>query len=71
MAVTETTERVAFFSNDAATFGIIMGVLALIFYTATRKEGFWHKFYKHIPALLLCYFVPGLLNTLGFFEKGA
>ncbi|ACV27492.1 DUF819 family protein [Kangiella koreensis] len=71
MAVTETTERVAFFSNDAATFGIIMGVLALIFYTATRKEGFWHSFYKHIPALLLCYFVPGLLNTLGLFEKGA
>ncbi len=69
MAISETTEKVALIQSDAVAFGVIMAVLGLIFFTSSRKQGFWHSFYKHIPALLLCYFVPGLLNTLGFFEK--
>lgn len=71
MAISETTEKVALIQSDAVTFGVIMAVLGLIFYTSSRKQGFWSKFYKHIPALLLCYFVPGLLNTLDFFDKGS
>ncbi|GAA0204341.1 DUF819 family protein [Kangiella japonica] len=81
MAVSETTETVALIQSDAVAFGLIMAVLGLIFYTSSRQHGFWHKFYKHIPALLLCYFVPGLLNSIGilpwvpdnysFFTKGA
>lgn len=71
MQTSDTTESVALIQTDAATFGIIMAVLGLIFYTASRKDGFWSKFYSHIPALLLCYFIPGLLNTLGFFEKSS
>ena len=50
-------------TGDAVSFGVLMGVLGLIFYTSSRKSGFWAKFYSHIPALLLCYFVPGLLST--------
>ena len=49
-----------FFTNDAIVFGILMGILALIFYT-TSLESF-KKFYRVIPALLLCYFVPALLH---------
>lgn len=64
MAITETTEKVALIQSDAVAFGVIMAVLGLIFYTSSRTKGFWSKFYKHIPALLLCYFVPGLLNTV-------
>ncbi len=71
MAISETTEKVALIQSDAVAFGVIMAVLGLIFYTSSRKQGFWHNFYKHIPALLLCYFVPGLLNTLGFFDKAS
>ncbi len=71
MAISETTEKVAFIQSDAVTFGVIMAVLGLIFYTSSRKQGIWHSFYKHIPALLLCYFVPGILNTFGFFEESA
>lgn len=50
-------------TNDAIAFGVLMGVLGLIFYTGGRKTGFWAKFYTHIPMLLLCYFLPGLLGT--------
>lgn len=71
MAISETTEKVALIQSDAVAFGVIMAVLGLIFFTSSRKQGFWHSFYKHIPALLLCYFVPGILNTLGFFEKSS
>ncbi|WP_223668585.1 DUF819 family protein [Kangiella shandongensis] len=68
MQTPDTTENVALIQSDAVAFGVIMAVLGLIFYTSSRQHGFWHKFYKHIPALLLCYFVPGALNTLGIFE---
>lgn len=50
------------FTNDAVILGILMVVLALIFYTAKLESKFWKKFYTFLPALLLCYFVPALLN---------
>lgn len=50
-------------TNDAVVFGILMGLLLLIFRT-TELPGF-KKFYKIIPALLLCYFLPSVFSTLG------
>ena len=40
-------------TGDAVSFGVLMGVLGLIFYTSSRKTGLWAAFYSHIPALLL------------------
>ncbi|MFM2016180.1 MAG: hypothetical protein RIQ51_1670, partial [Bacteroidota bacterium] len=34
-------------------------------YFLSPQHGFWKKFYTFVPALLLCYFIPGLLNTFG------
>ena len=51
------------FTDDKIVFGILMGVLGLIFYTNSKKG--WKKFYKYIPALFLCYFIPALLTTAG------
>ncbi len=53
------------FTDDKIVFGILMGVLALIFYTSSKK-GAWGSFYKVIPALFLCYFIPAILTTAGF-----
>jgi uncharacterized membrane protein len=50
------------FTNDAVVLGILMVVLGAIFYTASLKTPFWEKFYRFIPALLLCYFLPALLH---------
>jgi uncharacterized membrane protein len=55
-------------SNDAAVFGLIAGTLALIFYTASGPTPFWKKFYSWVPALLLCYLIPGLYNTFGLID---
>jgi uncharacterized membrane protein len=51
-----------YFSNDAIVTGILMIVLALIFYTSHHPGKGWQKFYRYVPALLLCYFIPALLN---------
>ncbi len=51
-----------FFTNDAVVFGLLMLVLAGVFYTASQETPFWKKFYTIVPALLLCYFLPALLN---------
>ncbi len=52
-------------TNDAVVLGILLFILAAIFYTASLNKTFWTKFYKVVPTVLLCYFVPALLNTFG------
>jgi uncharacterized membrane protein len=51
--------------NDAIVFGILMGVLAFVFITLNNTHPFWKRFYKYVPALLLCYFIPSIFNSLG------
>ena len=53
------------FKNDAIVLGILMGILGFVFITSSSKHPFWKKFYKYIPGLLLCYFIPSILNSLG------
>lgn len=50
------------FTNDAIVLGLLMIVLGAIFYTSSLKTPFWQKFYRYVPSLLLCYFVPALLH---------
>src|SRR5688572_13766852 len=50
------------FTNDAVVFGILLCTLAFIFYTSNSEHPFWKKFYTYVPALLLCYFIPALMN---------
>lgn len=45
-----------------------MVTLALIFYTASLDSRFAKRFYGIFPPLLLCYFIPGLLNSLGIID---
>ncbi|MEE9431966.1 MAG: DUF819 family protein [Melioribacteraceae bacterium] len=51
--------------NDAVIFAILMLVLAFIFITSKSQNKFWKNLYKFVPALLLCYFIPGIINSLG------
>ncbi|MBT78413.1 MAG: hypothetical protein CL798_09520 [Chromatiales bacterium] len=38
-------------------------ILAFIF--QTQKMKFFEKIYKYVPALLLCYFIPSIFNSMG------
>ncbi len=53
-------------SNDAVVLGILLGILVFIFRTSNGNSPFWKKFYSFVPALLLAYFIPSLLNSFGF-----
>jgi uncharacterized membrane protein len=53
------------FTNDAVVLGILIGILAFVFKTSHSENPFWKKFYSVVPALLMCYFIPSLFNSLG------
>lgn len=56
-----TIEIAPLFKNDAIAIGFLLFLLAIIFYTSNLKR--FSGFYKFVPALLLCYFLPALLNS--------
>lgn len=51
-----------YFTNDAVVLGILLAVLAFVFYTSGKKDGGWPKFYMLFPPVMVCYFFPALLN---------
>jgi uncharacterized membrane protein len=50
-------------TNNAIVFGILSLLLGFIFYTHKSDNIYCKRFYKFVPALLLCYFLPSLLHT--------
>ncbi|MEQ9101594.1 MAG: DUF819 family protein [Imperialibacter sp.] len=52
-------------TNDAVVFGILIMILAAVFGTASSKHTGWQKFYSIVPTVLLCYFIPSILNSMG------
>ncbi|WP_197053524.1 DUF819 domain-containing protein [Sphingobacterium sp. T2] len=55
-------------TNNTVIVGILMTILGLVFYTSGIKNPFIQKFYDIFPPLLLCYFLPGLLNSFNVFD---
>nr|WP_319400764.1 DUF819 family protein [uncultured Carboxylicivirga sp.] len=62
------TQSSALIENDAVVLGILIMVLAAIFYTSNSSKPIFKKFYKVVPMLLLCYFIPSLLTTFGIVD---
>ena len=61
-------ESQALVTNDAVVLGMLALILGFVFYTEASEHPFWKKFYKYVPGLLLCYFLPSLLNTFGIVD---
>lgn len=57
------------FVSDTIVFGLLAIILALIFYTSSLDTKGWKKFYMFVPALLLCYLIPAILDSLGLISK--
>ena len=52
-------------TNDAVVLGLLICILAFVFISSESKHPIWIKFYKYVPTLLLCYFIPSLFNSFG------
>ena len=61
-------EHHALFTNDAVILGLLMLILAVIFWTSSSENARLKKFYSIVPMLLLCYFVPSLLTTFNIVD---
>ncbi|NVK03427.1 MAG: DUF819 family protein [Flavobacteriia bacterium] len=64
----DVVSKMPLITNDAVILGVLLGLLALIFKATTLPQ--LQRFFKIIPALLLCYFLPSLFNTMGIISPG-
>lgn len=71
MAIESTGESTALITNDAVVLGLLAVTLGLVFWTSSRESGFWKKFYGVVPALLLCYLIPAVYNSIGLIDGAA
>ncbi len=71
MAIETTAASTALITNDAVVLGILAVVLGWVFWSSSRPSGFWAKFYAYVPALLLCYLIPAVLNSIGLIDGAA
>ena len=56
----------ALITNDIVVLGLIAATLGAVFWTSSLQA--FRKFYAVVPALLLCYLIPGLFNTFGVID---
>lgn len=52
-------------TNDAVVLGILLVILAFVQKTSSSSRPGWQRFYRYVPSLLLCYFLPATLNSVG------
>jgi uncharacterized membrane protein len=55
-------------TNDAVITGMLAIILGAVFYTAHSQHVFWKRFYRFVPVILLCYFLPSMLTTFGIID---
>ena len=58
----------ALFTNDAIVLGILFCIIAFVFRTSSSANPAWKKFYAWFPSILLVYFLPAVLNSLGIID---
>jgi uncharacterized membrane protein len=64
-------DKTPLFTNDAVVLGVLMLSIGFIFYSSNLKSGFWSQFYKVVPALLMCYLIPAIFNSLGIISDSS
>ncbi len=65
------SEQSPLIQNDAVVFGLLMAILGLVFYTGVSRNPIIQKFYRVVPTILLCYFIPALFNSLNIISGEA
>ena len=58
-------------TNDAVVLGLLAITLGAVFWTSGSTHRFWQRFYRYLPPILLCYFIPALYNSFGLIDGEA
>jgi uncharacterized membrane protein len=70
-AANEAAHATPWVTSDPVLFGLLLAILGLVFWSSSSERRFLQRFYAIVPSLLLCYFIPGLLNTVGVIDGSA
>jgi len=63
----ETIEKMPpLITNDAVVLGILLVILGGLFYLNKLKT--FQQFFRFVPLLLLCYFIPAIVNSLNIID---
>lgn len=62
------SETTALITDDAVVLGLLAATLGAVFWTAHSPHPKLKAFYRYVPALLLCYFIPALYNSFGLID---
>ena len=65
MAFLERKKEDPLIKNDKVVLGILLVLLAFVFYTSNSGNKYFKKFYAVVPALFMCYMLPAVLSSLG------
>ena len=68
MAVADPATSTALITNDIVVFGLIAATLGVVFWSESSPNRVFRRFYAVVPALLLCYFIPGIYNSIGLID---
>ncbi|MHB1177843.1 MAG: DUF819 family protein [Daejeonella sp.] len=63
------TGQTSLITNDAVVLGLLMSILGFVLWSSESKIIFFKKFYSVVPPILLCYFLPGVLNSAGIISR--
>jgi len=58
-------------ADDASVLGLLAATLGVVFWASSSSHPLLVRFFKYVPALLLCYFVPALYNSFGLIDGKA
>ena len=58
----------ALITSDAVVLGLLAATLGVVFHTSRSDHRRLKAFYRVVPPLLVCYFVPALYNTFGLVD---
>lgn len=58
----EIAGRGPWIENDAVTLGILLAMLGFVFWSSQSELRVFQVFYRIVPMLLMCYFLPSLLT---------
>lgn len=59
----EGADFVPWVTSDAVILGMLLGILGFVFWSSSSSQPGFRLFYKFVPMLLMCYFLPSLLTA--------